>query len=372
MRVFRALLIAALTGTHLTAAYSTLVQSIIDKAKNDSIDLESQPWSTAAFQAIDDLQNSSVAVPPAVENATKIDTHVHAVPQFYLDIMPVKPGSWSIEQHLELMANLSIAHAVLSIPWPGASIYAGNQSATVALARIVNEYLGELCRVLPKQFSYVAVVPLPYVDLALREAKYALTSLGAVGIGLFTNHEGYYLGNTTLDPFFSGLNTFSSTTKKAIFVHPAMPRVPPAVKNAATVDFYWETAQAITGLTLSLTLQNYTSLDYQFSHGGGAFPSIWDRLFDQSTADFKSSSEKIYRKRLNWDSAGPVYPRQIQGLLAYDIPKKHLTYGTDFPFNIGDYAANTQGVSDASFLTSKQKEDIFRDNALEFYPKITV
>jgi 6-methylsalicylate decarboxylase len=124
------------------------------------------------------LQNSPIAVPPAVRNATKIDTHVHAVPSFYFDIMPVKPGSWSIERHLEHMANLSIAHAVLSIPWPGASVYAGNQSATTALARILNEYLGQLSRIYPNQFSYVAVVPLPYADSAFREVCCPLLIFG--------------------------------------------------------------------------------------------------------------------------------------------------------------------------------------------------
>jgi hypothetical protein len=66
---------------------------------------------------------------------------------------------------------------VLSIPSPGASISAGNVSATVALARVVNEVLGQFCKVHPQQFSFVAVVPLPYADVTVREVGYPILKL---------------------------------------------------------------------------------------------------------------------------------------------------------------------------------------------------
>lgn len=51
------------------------------------------------------------------------------------------------------------------------------------------------------------------------EANYARQELGAVGLGLLTNHEGLYLGNAALAPFFKALNASNTT----IFVHPTTP-----------------------------------------------------------------------------------------------------------------------------------------------------
>lgn len=40
------------------------------------------------------------------------------------------------------------------------------------------------------------------------------------------------------------------------------------------------------------------------------------------------SQEAVLRGRVWWDSAGPTYPRQVQGLLAYGIPTSQLIFGT--------------------------------------------
>jgi hypothetical protein len=109
---------------------------------------------------------------PDLSTATNIDTHVHAVPAFYHAIMPVKPDIiWTVQRQLQHMANLSISHAVLSVPWPGASVYKGNKPATVALARILNEYFAEVVHKFPTHFSFFAATPLPYPEPALREVR---------------------------------------------------------------------------------------------------------------------------------------------------------------------------------------------------------
>lgn len=62
-------------------------------------------------------------------------------------------------------------------------------------------------------------MPLPYVNASIIEVNYAVEKLGAVGPGLLTNHEGLYLGNADLNPFFDAVNA----TVTSIFVHPSDP-----------------------------------------------------------------------------------------------------------------------------------------------------
>jgi len=49
-------------------------------------------------------------------------------------------------------------------------------------------------------------VPLPDIEASLDEIGYALDTLKLDRIGLLTNYDGVYLGDTVLDPVFAELN----------------------------------------------------------------------------------------------------------------------------------------------------------------------
>lgn len=98
-------------------------------------------------------------------------------------------------------------------------MFPGNEAKSIALARLLNEYLAALSYTYPDRFTFFAVTPLPYTQSAVKEPKFALNALNAVGLGLLSNHEGYYLGNSTLRSFFSTMNAFNSS-KVVFFVHP--------------------------------------------------------------------------------------------------------------------------------------------------------
>ena len=50
-------------------------------------------------------------------------------------------------------------------------------------------------------------------------------------------------------------------------------------------------------LTLSLTLQNFTKINYQLPHEGDAWPSIEDRLLKSGPVALEVSSKEIYNTR---------------------------------------------------------------------------
>ena len=42
------------------------------------------------------------------------------------------------------------------------------------------------------------------------ETRHSLTKLGAVGVGLLSNHEGYYLGHPMFKPFFEAVEAYKA------------------------------------------------------------------------------------------------------------------------------------------------------------------
>lgn len=81
-------------------------------------------------------------------------------------------------------------------------------------------------------------------------------------------------------------------------------------------------------LTVTQTLVNFTALKWVVPHAGGAFPSIIDRFLTSQPVDVQIRSRAAYATRLFWDVAGPVFPRQVRGLLGYDVPIRQVVYGS--------------------------------------------
>jgi predicted TIM-barrel fold metal-dependent hydrolase len=149
----------------------------------------------------------------------------HVVPSWYKALFPVIGGTpvpdWTLNDTLSFMAGQGIQRSIISFSTPGPNVFVGNKVLTVALARILNEAAAAYCRAYPGTFHFYAQVPLPYTQEAIREAQYAINTLGAVGIWVQSNAEGQYLGNTAFTPFFQALNNFGG--RQILYVHPAVP-----------------------------------------------------------------------------------------------------------------------------------------------------
>ncbi|MCJ1224879.1 hypothetical protein MMC12_001526 [Toensbergia leucococca] len=364
----------SLLPTTLSQDYPPSILHIIQAAKADGINLLALPFAAAAFASIEAIQKPVAANASKTLNGTRIDTHVHVVPDWYRAIVPTTGGNptpeWDLESHLSFMATYGIKHDIISISSPGSGVYLGNETASVGLARLLNEWVAALVRTYPNTFSFYAVIPLPYVAAAIKEANYALTHLGALGVVLLSNHEGKYLGNPILTPFFSYLQSRNSS-HEVVFIHPNSPvlnlngsfiSADPTVYPPGIVEFYFETARTIMDLTISQTINNFTKLHYVIPHVGGSFPSIEDR-FIKSYPALESPAKQIFNSRFWWDSAGPVYYDQVKGLLGYGVPTSQLVFGTDYPYVPPfTYTGSIAAIEDATFLTAEEKQTIFVRN----------
>ncbi|KAG8857665.1 hypothetical protein FRB96_005683 [Tulasnella sp. 330] len=335
-------------GLNVTAAWISRVLSQIDFSAINCTAAALQDISSAV--AATNTSSSGTNNTRKRTTPTYIDTHAHIVPPFYSILVPVSGGeqtpNWSPQAHLSFMASENIAYSILSVSAPGANVFLGNQAATVALASLLNLYSASISALNPKQFGWYAVVPLPYTAAAIAEAEFALDFLGADGLILYTNYEGLYLGDPLLAPFFTYLQ--SRTTKTIVFIHPTEPVLPtsfvdanPTTYKSGIIEYPIETARTLQDLSWTLAIVNYTQINWIAPNLGGAFTGIGDRMLKSIPQD-DAIIEPVYHTRVFWDSAGPTYPGQIQGLLGYGIPTSQLVYGTEYPYApfSTDYAAD--------------------------------
>ncbi|KAF8156882.1 hypothetical protein B0H34DRAFT_657833 [Crassisporium funariophilum] len=336
--------------------------------------------------AIAEIEETYVAAAPAKRNLGHImrrqtptpnnivDSHAHVVPSWYQALYPDIGGNpvpdWTMDAQLSFMAGQGIQRSIIAFSTPGPNVYAGNKALTVALARILNEQAAAYCRAYPGKFSFYAQVPLPWTTEAIREARYAINELGAVGIWLQSNIQGKYLGHTDFKPFFQTVNSWPG--RQILYIHPALPvmkvgntiiEANPTPYITGKIEFYFETARTLMDLTLTETIHNFTNIHYVIPHVGGAFPSTIDRILKSYPAIYDSSLQ-IYSTRFWWDSAGPTFAHQVAGLLGYGIPKTQLLYGTDFPYApLAPQAGSLAAVKNSPLFTAAEKTAIFRTNA---------
>lgn len=306
------------------------------------------------------------------------ETTAHCVPDWYRMIVPKTGGNptpaWNVTGHLDFMSSQGISRAVLAFSSPGANVHQGNQAATIALARLINEQSAAFVRAYPDRFAFYAVVPLPYTANAIAEATYALDTLGAAGIALYSNFEGRYLGDPAFKPFFEAMNARGGN--QIIYVHPTTPYIRvngslveanPTIYPTGNIEFYFETARMLEDLAITQTTLNFTNINYIIPHVGGAFPSISDRLLKSFPAIYDQTMA-VLQTRFFWDSAGPTYFHQIGGLLAYGIPTTSLFFGTDFPYApIFTYGPSLLGIQTSPFVNDAEKPGIFSQNARRLF-----
>lgn len=97
-----------------------------------------------------------------------------------------------------------------------------------------------------------------------------------MGVGLYTNANGTYLGDSALDPVLSALEERNAS----VFVHPAAPGCT-AVTLGYPIpmsEYPFDTVRAMENMLLSGQRAKYPDLKMIFAHGGGAMPYLATRI----------------------------------------------------------------------------------------------
>jgi predicted TIM-barrel fold metal-dependent hydrolase len=235
--------------------------------------------------------------------------------------------------------------------------------------------LAEVIRRRPDRFGGFACLPLPDVDSALAEIDYALGTLGLDGVVLLTNANGFYLGDSRLDPVFDELNRRAAV----VFLHPTLPACVECTSLGYApplIEFVFDTTRAVTHLVLSGTLERCSDLRLIVPHAGGTIPFLADRIdliasrFVPGATERAPAGVKTYFRRLYYELAISTSPHAVASVLQLADPD-HVLFGSDFPALFEEEVQSLiQTLADNPLLKSRDLEMIQWHNALQLFPRL--
>ena len=272
-----------------------------------------------------------------------VDVHTHIIVPEYVEVLKAHGAEleetfplpvWDAERHIAFMDSAGIRTAVLTMPAP--QPYFGDAEESAACIRRVNEISAEVKRQHPGRFLFCAALPLPDVDAAIREAVYALDTLGADGVKLATNSRGQYLGDEALEPLMKVLDERHAV----IIIHPHRPTPYSGdiVKTTplAMYEYPAETTRAVVNMLAHNVPVRYPNLKIVVPHCGSFLPLALPRM----QAILPAMVRQGYMQPIDWegnlsrlyyDLAGNPTAEVIRSLLTVTSPD-HILYGSDYPY----------------------------------------
>ena len=235
---------------------------------------------------------------------------------------------YDVYNHLKWMDEAGVETSVLTLAAPPPTSAQTVRQTNEAAARIKKEH--------PGRFMFCAALPLPDVQKAIEEAKYALDVLKADGIKLATNVDGQYLGAPELDTLFSVLNE----RRAVIILHPHRPepvnRLVMQQTPLAMQEYLSETTRAVSNMISRNVLARYNNIKVVVPHCGAYLPLAVPRM--KSLTPVMQANKMVGEidweanlRALYYDLAGAHSPETIRMILTITTPD-HLLYGSDYPY----------------------------------------
>ena len=279
----------------------------------------------------------------SVQAQQTVDVHTHIILPEYMEVLKAHGAEleetfplpeWDAGRHIAFMDSAGIRTAVLTMPAP--QPYYGDAEESAECIRRVNEVSAEIKKQYPGRFKFCAALPLPDVDAAIREAVYALDTLGADGVKLATNSRWQYLGDEALDPLMEVLNERHAV----IIIHPHRPTPYPeeiiATTPLAIYEYPAETTRTVVNMLARNVLVRYPNLKVVVPHCGSFLPLALPRL----KSILPAMVVQGYMQPIDWDGnlsrlyfdlAGNPTIEVLHSLLTITSPD-HILYGSDYPY----------------------------------------
>lgn len=312
---------------------------------------------------------------PGRGNPGRIDVHHHFYPPDYVAAMReemrrsgwgVRP--WTPRTSLDLMDEAGVATAIVS-PVQRLVMDSLSDRSEMArrLARISNEYGAEMMADYPDRFGIFAALPLPDADGSLREAEYALDTLKADGIALWTSYVDKWVGDPEFWPVYEELNRRNAV----VFVHPAQSTCCRNLPGqSGIIEYDMDTARAIDSLLWHGTVAKFPNIRFIFVHAGGAMSTLAARVADDYPEDrarlLPNGVEHEFRK-LYFDVAHASKAPALDALRAW-VPISQVLYGSDVP--IRSYPLTDEGLDDYKGFSLDEWNAINRLNAERLFPRL--
>ncbi len=309
-----------------------------------------------------------------------IDVHHHLVPPRYLERIAADKASgapaastqaleqWTVQRSLDQMDLAGVETSILSLSNPG--VWFGDAAIARKLARECNDYAAKLVATYPGRFGSFAVLPLPDIDGSLAEMAYALDSLKADGLGLYTSYQNKWLGDPLFDPIFAELNR----RRAIVYVHPTAADCCRALQEAVPsnlIEYQTDTTRAIAGILAAGIPTRYPDVKMIFSHAGGTMPFLIERFMNWAKTPpiakalphgLISAVSGFY-----YDTAQTSNPIAM-GALSKLVPNSQILFGTDYPFRTVE--EHVDQLTHSGVFDANQLRGIGREHALMLMPRL--
>jgi predicted TIM-barrel fold metal-dependent hydrolase len=233
-------------------------------------------------------------------------------------------------------------------------------------ARTINDRLAEVTAQYPDRIIPLAHVP-PLDPEAHKELRRAAVELGFKGVAVNTHIGGILLDDERMFPFYKAVSDLNIP----IVVHPAaeLPLAHPhgmeQFNLTRNLGRAMDTTINIARLMLGGTLDRFPDLRFVFSHMGGAFfalknrlnPSFWDR---RAKGFFNK-----YKRRIFIDTAPPFWSPEEIRFAVHMMGEGQVLMGSDFPTI--PLLANAVRIVQRAKTTAAVKKKLLGDNTRRLF-----
>ena len=305
-----------------------------------------------------------------------IDFHTHPIPEAFrqalqdMNIDPIEDDGfplpeWTVDANLDFMAQAGIDYSVLSLPSP--HFHSGDNEKAAKYARLINEELSGIVTAHKDKFGFVACLPLPDVEASIKEIRYALHDLGALGVKVPTNANGVYLGNPILDPVMEELDR----QKAMVIIHPNRARQRPenviTGKVAALYEYPADTTRAVLNMIAHRIMTRFPKIRFVVPHTGSFLPYMLQRftgvsgiLASMGMMETVDAAEEF--RHLYFDIAGDPEPVALD-MLRMVADDSHIVYGSDFPHSPSKVVTAKKKHLESNEKYLKLIDGIYKENA---------
>jgi predicted TIM-barrel fold metal-dependent hydrolase len=304
-----------------------------------------------------------------------IDTHFHAFPGKFLDLLPDAQNDvrgvgfhpFDHREYLDVMDKYGIDIGVLSNT--GGRIEKTGRTRAVELCKILNDAFADAHAKFPQRFLAFARLPMVDMDDCVRELGRCYKELKMHGVMMPTNVAGKYIDEAEFTPFWDAL----AAGGKPLFLHPAnAPCQSNWDKYSLHQKILWPTDStlAISRIVYAGIFDRYPKLKLIGSHLGGMILLYLDRLNWREGNPVCKDEPEEYFKKIYYDTAGPIRAAFIK--LVYDtVGAEQILFGADYPHGRGgrddQFYPMTLKEMEELDIPKAEKEKIYYLNAKRLF-----